>query len=484
MPIMSASRLVQKPPDTRRTRPVYRTPAGHENVRGQRGEAMAKLVLNDRSVRALKLPEKGNRIDYDVPSGPRDTGFVRGFAIRTTAAGTKSFLLCYINAQGQERRHTIGEFGTWTVTTARDEARKLRTRVDTGHDPAAERQDKRSAGAAKRARAEITLGALLEAYCSALDRARKPSAPGVRRELRTSVEKAHPRLWKKPVEEVTLDDLSSILRTLTKAGKWRQAEKTRSYLRAAYTAAAASRGNAATSDLFADFRAVPNIGRDLATIERPKLEDEADQEAGKRALSEDELRAYWSRIKALDGATGALLRFHLLTGAQRCAQLARLQWKHVDAKAETATLFDSKGRRKQARPHVLPLLSEALEALEAMRGDGPFAFTLDGGQSGAGFHQVRRKVAEIAETMVDAGEAESPFTPGELRITVETRLQAAGIPSEVRAHLQSHGLGGVQNKHYAKHDFAAEKRQALERLHALCQPLAGNVTKIRRKRAG
>lgn len=445
---------------------------------------MGKLVLKDSTVRALEAPAKGNRIDYDVPAGPRDTGFVRGFAVRTTAAGTKSFLLCYVNAQGQERRHTIGEFGTWTVTTARDEARRLRTRVDSGHDPAGERQAKRAAGAAKRARAEITLGALLEAYCAALERARKPSAAGVRRELRTNVERAHPRLWRKPVEEVTLDDLSGILRGLTKAGKWRQAEKTRSYLRAAYTAAAASRGNAATSDLFTDFRGVPNIGRDLATIERPKLADEAEQETRKRALGEDELRAYWKRIKALDGTTGALLRFHLLTGAQRCAQLGRLRWSNVDPKAGTASLLDSKGRRKQARTHVLPLLPEALEALETMRGDGPFAFTLDGGESGAGFHQVRRKVAEVAQAMVEAGEAEAPFTPGELRITVETRLQAAGIPSEVRAHLQSHGLGGVQNKHYAKHDFAAEKRQALELLLALCEPPAENVTRIRRKRAG
>ena len=445
---------------------------------------MGKLVITDKIARSLPPPESGNRIDYDIPSGPRDTGFVRGFAIRTTAAGTKSFLLCYVSAQGQERRHTIGELGPWTVTTARDEARRLRIQVDSGNDPAADKLARRSAGAAKRARAEITLGVLLEAYCAALERARKPSAAGVRREIRTSIENAHPRYWRKPIEEVTLDDLSAILRTLTKAGKWRQAEKTRSYLRAAYTAAAASRGNAATSDLFADFRSVPNLGRDLSTIERPKLADEAEPEAAKRALSEAELRAYWKRIEALSTPTGALLRFHLLTGAQRCAQLARLKWAAVDRQAGTITLMDTKGRRKQARAHALPLLPEALTALEAMRGEGPYAFTLDGGQSGAGFHQVRRKVIEVAGEMVKAKETAAAFTPGELRITVETRLQAAGVASEIRAHLQSHGLGGIQNKHYAKHDFAAEKRQALELLRALCLPPAENVTRIRRKRAG
>lgn len=69
--------------------------------------------------------------------------------------------------------------------------------------------------------------------------------------------------------------------------------------------------------------------------------------------------------------------------------------------------------------------------------------------------------ATVAE-MVDAGEVREPFTPGDLRRTVETRLAAAGINGEIRAHLQSHGLHGVQHKHYNMHDYAAEKRMALE----------------------
>jgi integrase len=445
---------------------------------------MGKLVLTPDTVRALKAPAAGNRIDYDVP-GKRASDYVRGFAVRTTAAGTKAFLFCYVTADGVERRQKIGDVGAWTVTTARDEARRLRTRVDAGHDPAAEKQAKRAATAAKRSQAGVTFGGLMTAYCDALERARKPSAAGVRRELRTTIERAHPKLWKLPAADVTLDDLTAALRTLTRAGKWRQAEKTRSYLRAAYSAAAGSKGNTATADLFSDFARLPNLGRDLAPIERPKLVDDADPDAPKRALSEDELRAYWRRIAALDGATGALLRFHLLTGAQRCAQLARLTHRNVDKAAATMLLLDGKGRRKQARPHVVPLLPEALQALDVMKGDaGPYAFSLDGGASGAGFHQVRRKVLEVAQAMVDAGETAELFTPGELRITVETRLQALGVSSEIRAHLQSHGLGGVQNKHYAKHDFAAEKRAALETLRALCDLPGKNVTPIRRKRAG
>ena len=65
---------------------------------------MAKLKIDDKTVRNLAAPAKGNRIDYDVPKGERDRDFVRGFAVRTTAAGTRTFLLVYVTADGRERR--------------------------------------------------------------------------------------------------------------------------------------------------------------------------------------------------------------------------------------------------------------------------------------------------------------------------------------------------------------------------------------------
>ncbi|MCC8361695.1 integrase family protein [Lysobacter sp. A6] len=437
---------------------------------------MTKLVLTDKSVRALEPPASGNRIDYDVPRSASDTAFVRGFAVRTTAAGWKAFLLVYVTAEGRERRHVIGDFGPHTVTSAREQARRLRLLVNQGRDPFAERQEQRAAEDARRVRASATFGALLSAYVEALRFGKKASADGVAREIAATIEKPHPKTWRKAVDEVTLDDLVVILNALTKAGKWRQAEKTRSYIRAAYTMAAASRGNAKTAHLFAPFAALPNIGRDLATIERPtRLADDV-HEDGKRALTLPELAAYWGRIRNMPGAAGALLRFHLLTGAQRCAQLARITARNVDAEAHTVTILDGKGRRRNAREHVVPLLPHALAAIELMRGgEGPHVFTLDGGATGAGFHAVRRHVAAVSAAMVDAGEVGEPFTPGELRITVETRLAAAGVSMETRAQLQSHGLGGVQNRHYDKHDYAREKRRALETLLDLMESGRSNV---------
>ena len=48
-----------------------------------------------------------------------------------------------------------------------------------------------------------------------------------------------------------------------------------------------------------------------------------------------------------------------------------------------------------------------------------------------------------------------------IRSGVETLLAARGVNREVRGHLQSHGLTGVQARHYDGHDYLAQKRQAL-----------------------
>src|SRR3546814_8752358 len=98
---------------------------------------------------------------------------------------------------------------------------------------------------------------------------------------------------------------------------------------------------------------------------------------------------------------------------------------------------------------------------------GPVAFSVTGGESGATYAVVQHRVRTVAAAMLEAGQTDAAFTPGDLRRTVETRLAAAGIGQDVRARLQSHGLGGVQQRHYDRHDYLDEVRAALETLRSL-----------------
>jgi hypothetical protein len=59
---------------------------------------------------------------------------------------------------------------------------------------------------------------------------------------------------------------------------------------------------------------------------------------------------------------------------------------------------------------------------------------------------------------------------------VETLLARAKISEGHRGRLQSHGISGVQNRHYDGHDYMGEKRHALETLFNLLKAAPeGNV---------
>ena len=64
--------------------------------------------------------------------------------------------------------------------------------------------------------------------------------------------------------------------------------------------------------------------------------------------------------------------------------------------------------------------------------------------------------------MLTTKELREGFEMRDLRRTCETMLAALGVSSDIRAQVQSHGLGGVQARHYDRHNYMAEKRSTLE----------------------
>lgn len=325
--------------------------------------------------------------------------------------------------------------------------------------------------AARRAR---TVGALLTAYADQLERDGKPSAREVRRALVLHVQDARPALWAEPLADVTADDLLGAVAAPADAGKLRQAEKLRAYLRAAFAAGMKAAHNAKALPALRALKVTTNPARDLTPIEGAN-------KARDRALSLAELRAYWHRIQTPEYAA---LRFHLLTGCQRIEQLARATMADVDADTQSLRLLDGKGRRTTARQHHVPLLPEALTALRDLHAGeaGPFVFTLTVGQSGADYAGIFHRVRAVADAMLAADELPGGrFTPGDLRRTVETRLADVGVSRDARAFLQSHGLGGVQARHYDRHDTLPEARAALETLHRLLTGTGATVVPIKRK---
>ena len=81
---------------------------------------------------------------------------------------------------------------------------------------------------------------------------------------------------------------------------------------------------------------------------------------------------------------------------------------------------------------------------------------------------------------VGAGAGIADFQAKRIRSGVETLLASARIGSDVRGRLQSHGISGVQARHYDGHDYIEEKRHALEVLFSLLDaPDVGNVVQFK-----
>lgn len=88
---------------------------------------MAKLTK--RAVDGLEAPAAGQAFLWDSE--------MRGFGVRVTPTGLKTFVLQYRTRGERSRRIVLGRFGVLTVEQARDDAREKLVAVAKGEDPAA-----------------------------------------------------------------------------------------------------------------------------------------------------------------------------------------------------------------------------------------------------------------------------------------------------------------------------------------------------------
>src|SRR5262249_5149106 len=116
---------------------AVRTQCGHGRYR------MSKL--NEEIVKSLPVPETGNKVHYFPDAVLQGAQEPRGFGVRITAGGVRSFVMNY-RAAHRERRYTIGQWPDWSVLRAVKVARDLRQRVDRGEDPLDDRRKQKSAG--------------------------------------------------------------------------------------------------------------------------------------------------------------------------------------------------------------------------------------------------------------------------------------------------------------------------------------------------
>ena len=97
---------------------------------------MAVGKISKRSVDATRPASKDSYL-WDTA--------IKGFAVKVTPRGTKTYLFEYKDAARKTRRVTIGRHGVITAEQARDCAKGHAAKVELGGDPAADKSDRRAA---------------------------------------------------------------------------------------------------------------------------------------------------------------------------------------------------------------------------------------------------------------------------------------------------------------------------------------------------
>lgn len=390
-------------------------------------------------------------------------------------------------------RVTLGTHGQITTDQARKEAGIRLGALTAGRDLNAEkrsdREALRAAKAARAAAAQYTVEALCDWYVKHQTALGKQSAQDAKGIFAKHVEGSD--FASVPARELTAKQATALIRTVVEKGHKRTAAKLRAYLRAAYALAQGAETNPQAPAALVLFGVETNPIASTAAIKNA---------SGARdvTLTEDELgevvRLLRERRAVQHDDALAALELSLVLGGQRLAQVLRLTAADVDLEARTVTLLDPKGRREVARRHVLPLTDTAADLLTAILKvrraahlfGGPDAETTPDTIARKGVALLADAQANVAARIKGKAPARPKIEARDLRRTAETMLAAMGISKDVRAQLLSHGLGGVQGRHYDQHEYMDEKRNALQawadRLQALAdrKPEASNVKRLNR----
>jgi integrase len=173
-----------------------------------------------------------------------------------------------------------------------------------------------------------------------------------------------------------------------------------------------------------------------------------------RVLGDEELRLIWQAAERLGYPFGTFAQLLILTG-QRRNEVGWMCWSEI-----TNTLWTiPSARTKNGRTHEVPL-SRAAQALLAKTpriAGGDYVLTTTGTMPIKGFGVPKRKIDELAPIAVR-------WTFHDLRRTLASGMARLGVNLPVIEKVLNHtggsfaGVAGI----YQRHDFAGEKRGALE----------------------
>ena len=405
-----------------------------------------KQHLTERAIKAM-VPE----IDRDLLVYDDE---VTSFAICVYRSGKRAFVLRYRIA-GRARHFTIGSWPDWSVTAAREEAKRLKREVDAGNDPLGNRIDHRNAP---------TMSDLIDRYLREHAVQLAPRSFSDRTSLLRKL--VEPEWGTRKVADITGEDVDRLLAKISK-GRPRprkhppkpsprrpemkgarfgptpvRANRVGEILRKMFNLAI--RWQIRTDNPAAGFSRFPEMPRD-------------------RFLSADEIKRLAEVLADHPNRRCAnVIRLLLLTGARR-GEAMNARWEQFDL--ENGIWIKPAATTKQRRLHRVPLSQAAVELLRAIRSsvpaDCPWVFPgdIEGNPLTdiQNFWEGVRKKAKLGDTRIH-----------DLRHTFASLLVSGGMTLPMVGRLLGHTQAQTTLR-YA-HLYDDPLREGLEQVGEVLRP--------------
>jgi integrase len=332
---------------------------------------------------------------------------LKGFGVRVTASGVKSFIVEKL-VNGKVRRMTIGRYGEITVEQARREAQKLLGKIATGIDPRAEQKTAELQS--------LSLAAVFQDYL----KARKELKPRTLYDYQNVMNRAFAAWKDKPLLSITKDKVAKLHTFLGETQGEAYANLAMRLLRALFNFASGQYEDAQGRSLITE-NPVKRLSQTRAWYRVQRRQT---------YIKPHELAAWY---RGLEKTTNDTLRDYLLlvlfTGLRK-NEAAQLKWRDVDLKAKTLTIVDTKNRQ----PHTLPLSDYLFELLarrqQAAHSEHVFPSTGKGGY----IVEPRKQTAKVTQ---DSGVT---FTIHDLRRTFITLAESLDISAYAVKRLVNHKM--------------------------------------------
>jgi integrase len=386
---------------------------------------------------------------------PGRYGAGRGLVLQVTGPGNASWLLRY-QRYGRERWLGLGSVADFTLTEARERARKARQLIHDGVDPIDRKRELKARELAARAK-QVTFGQCAEDFYRAHSPAWghvkhiaqwRASVLGLTMNGKPATGDYCKALRPLPVQAIDTPIVLSALRPL-----WHDKPETLSRVRARIAAVLdyAKAAGYRTGDNCASWSVIgkllPARGK-VATVNHFA------------AVDYREIPAFMVELRKREGMAARALEF-LVYSAARPNEVLGAVWGEIDL--NEAIWIIPPERMKAAREHRVPLAPVAVELLRELprEGEGPDALVFLGQQPGRQLNDqsLRYLMRKLGRTEVPHG-LRSSFS--------DWAHERTGHSNHAIELSLAHSIGAASEKAYRRGDMIAKRRRLMEEWAKYC----------------